>query len=140
MAQDPHPHLRITSGETAIVLTAAADNLALFTIPDPMLVYEIGVIIVTVGTGTLTADFDRRITPGTDTGRIDKGLGTVSKAAASLAAGKVLSKQISARLEKGDQVSFQVTTGLTTTGTGIAYILGYAAGAGTTEPDTVISD
>lgn len=139
MARDTHPQLRFWV-ETPISLIAVADNLALFSIVDPCVIYEIGILIVTLGTGSLVVDFDRRITPGTDTGRIDKGLGTISKAAASLAAGKLLSKKIDVRLEKGDQISVQVTTALTTTGTGIAYMLGYASGAGAFEADEVLSD
>lgn len=111
---------------TAVSLAGVADNLRLFKVCQPITVYEIGVFITTACTVTSpVVDFDKRITAGSDTGRVDKGVGTMTfPAVASCAISKVARKVLTTPvdLNPGDEVSVQVTTAATA-GAGIPYLL-----------------
>lgn len=107
--------LRTTYNDVAtdiVLLSGVTDNLKLFRFVTPVTILRIGFLIITAPTVTAPiVDFDRRITPGSDTGRIDKGVGTMTfPAVASCPIGSVVYKEVEADLNAGDEVSVQVTT------------------------------
>lgn len=133
--QNTKPLMILSTGETPVALYSTGDK-GTMTIFHPMNIVQIGVIITTAGGGgTLTLAFDRRPTPGSDTGRVAADLGAVTKASASIPIGKVLKKDVNIKVDKGDQIVAKVTAALTTTGDGIAYVMGYAAGEACVEYD-----
>ena len=96
--------------KTADNLGATGDDLIL-DITQPVTVLRIGCLVTTaiVGTGTIKAD--RRVTAGSDTGRGDGDVGTLTMLA--LAAGKILYKDVRVDLNPGDQIVFEVTAAAT---------------------------
>ena len=132
---DVKPLVMLTTGETALVITTTGIK-GTMTVPHPMTVIQIGFIVTTQPTVTVPViAFDRRISPGDDTGKIDADLGSVTKALASLPIGRVLKKDVCRRVDKGDQIAVRVVTA-STAGAGIGYVLGYAAGEGAVEYST----
>ena len=132
---DTKPLLMLTTGETALVITSTGIK-GTITVPHPMTVIQIGFIVTTAPTVTVPViAFDRRISPGSDTGKIDADLGSITKALASLPIGAVLKADVCRRVDKGDQIAVRVVTA-STAGAGIAYVLGYAAGEGAVEYST----
>jgi len=100
---------------TTVALSSVADNLRLWRILSPITVVRIGYLVTVAVTVTApVVDFDRRILPGSDTGRVDKGVGSIiSPAVALQVIGAVVYKEVVADLNAGDEVSFQVTTAAT---------------------------
>ena len=96
--------------QAAITLSSTGDK-ANCLIHAPITVYRIGIHITTALTVTaLVADFDRRILPGSDTGRVDQGVGRLTAPAAAQGIGKVLYKDVSVDLNAGDEIVFAVNT------------------------------
>ena len=127
---DTKPLMMLTTGETPISFATTGDK-GTMTVVHPMNVIQIGVIITTAGTAaSLIADFDRRITPGSDTGRVAADLGTLSKAYTAIPIGTILKKDVNVRVDKGDQIVVEETGAGCTACAGIAFVLGYAAGEG----------
>lgn len=82
-------------------------------------VLRIGILVTTAFTVTaLVADFDKRVTPGSDTGRIDQGVGRITAPAAAQAIGVLLYKDVAVDLNAGDEIMFAVNTA-PTAGAGI---------------------
>jgi hypothetical protein len=128
---------KFSTGETGTSVTTTGDK-ATLSFAEPFVVTHIGVIMtVAGGSGSLVLAFDRRETVGNNTGRVDGGIGILSKAAASLTLGAVLEKAVHKRLEVGDEIVAEVTTALTTTGSCIFYVKGYNASAAKTESKTL---
>lgn len=91
------------------VLTATGDAAATFVCWQPITVLRVGMLVtVAVGGDTATVAFDRRITAGSDTGRVDGGVTTVV-VPASTAAGKIVYKDVRVDLDAGDEVVPEVT-------------------------------
>lgn len=109
---------------------AATGDMSTILIATPMTIIQLALVISVAPTaGSLVVAFDRRITAGSDTGRVNAALGSLSKGYASLTIGVVLKKDVSVTLDKGDQIVPEITTA-TTAGTGIPFALGYVAGEG----------
>ena len=141
MSADVKPRVVRVITETAQALTSTGDK-ATLSFPESANIVEIGVVIATVTapTGTPVVAFDRRITAGSDTGRVDAGIGSITKAVASLTAGKILRKQVSVEVSAGDQVVVEVTTAAGGAAlTAIPYVVYYLSGSGAVEGDYVAS-
>ena len=108
---------------TTVLLSGVTDNLRLFRILRPITVKRIGVLIPVAPTVTApVVDFDRRITPGSDTGRVDQGVGRMTfPAVADTPIGEVVYKNVSVDLNPGDEVSVQVVTAATA-GAGLPFM------------------
>jgi hypothetical protein len=121
--------------ETAITLVTATDNLMIWTIHTPVNIVQIGVVLTIAGTaGTFSLNFDTRANVGAT--RVTRGVGFLSQTYAAtanpLALGNVIKKDVSVKLDKGDQVKLQLTAGATGP-FGIPYMLAYAAGEASIE-------
>lgn len=95
----------------ADVLTALGDAAATFAILRPLTIIRVGALItVAVGGDSASVAFDRRITFGSDTGRIDAALGTLILPA-NTAAGKIVYKDSdpAVDVDAGDEVVPEVT-------------------------------
>lgn len=104
----------VPDGVGTIVLSVIADNLRLFRIMGPVTVTRIGILITgALSVTALVLDFDKRITPGSDIGRVDQGVGRITAPAAAQAIGVVLYKDVAVDLSAGDEVSVQVVTAAT---------------------------
>ena len=107
--------------EAAITLSSTGDK-ANCLVLSPITVYRIGILVTTALTVTaLVADFDRRITPNSDTGRVDQGVGRLTAPAAAQAIGKVVYKDVAKDLNPGDEIVFAVNTA-PTAGAGVPFI------------------
>jgi hypothetical protein len=97
--------------EAPITFTSPADK-AVWRVFAPITVLRIGYYVTTVMATTIpVVDFDRRITPGSDTGRVDQALGRVTgPAVATQVAGKVVYKEVRVDLNAGDEVVFELVT------------------------------
>jgi hypothetical protein len=106
-----------------VLLSGVTDNLRLFRIFGPITVHRVGFLITTATTVTAPiVDWDRRITPGSDTGRVDKGVTTMTFPAVALGViGAVIYKNVLVDLSAGDEVTVQVTTAATA-GAGIPFL------------------
>jgi hypothetical protein len=120
MAKDWLPQLGflLPDALTAPSLASVADNVRTFTVLQPCRCTGIGFIVTTAITVTPpVVDFDRRVLPGSDTGRVDKALGGAAftfPAVAGLVAGAIPWKEIApVDLNPGDQLTIQVTTAAT---------------------------
>ncbi len=102
--------LVIPDGLAPISLAAVADNLRLFRVLAPITVLRIGVLITTANPAGAVVDFDRRVTPGSDVGRVDKAVGTLTFPASADAVGEIVYRDVAVDLSPGDEVSVQVTT------------------------------
>lgn len=114
----------IANGVTTVSLAGVADNLRLFDIMGPITVQRVGFLITTATTVTSpVVDWDRRITPGSDTGRVDKAVAVMTFPAVALGViGAVIYKNAAnVDLAAGDEVTVQVTTAATA-GAGIPFL------------------
>lgn len=104
--------------KTADNLGATGDDLVL-DVTMPITVLRVGAIITTVLVGAATVAFDRRITTGSDTGRVN-GLNAAGDAVLTIptatAAGKVVYDDVSVDLNPGDQIVVEVTAAATSGG------------------------
>lgn len=103
---------------TADDLSATGDAAVIWDILRPMTIVRIGALVSTavVSTGGVVIPFDRRILTGSDTGRVDAGIGTITIPAGT-AAGKVVYKDITpVDVNVGDQIVPEVTTAATSSG------------------------
>jgi hypothetical protein len=117
-------YLEKDTGASPVTLTTAADK-ATFNFPSPVDVVGWGIIITTlldVGAGAIFA-CDRRITAGSDTGRVDAAGGTITTPA-DVAVGKVIYHELTTRLElnAGDQIVIEATDAPDTGGAGILFV------------------
>ena len=99
---------------------------ATFTFAQPVDVVGVGFIadaLLDVGAG-FVFKFDRRVTAGSDTGRGDGDVGTLTNGTTDVVAGTVIYNDLAAPVElnAGDQVVFEVTNVADTAGTGFAFI------------------
>ena len=101
---------------TAVALDSVADLKRLL-IGQACTVIEVGVIIEVAKTATDAGvfDFDRRITPGSDVGRIDQGVTRLTFPATTQVAGRIVRKEVQVDLDAGDEVVF---AGVTSAGAG----------------------
>lgn len=106
-----------------VLLSGVTDNLRLFRIFGPIATRKVGFLITTATTVTApVVDWDRRITNGSDTGRIDKGVAVMTFPAVALGVvGTVIYKNAFVDLNAGDEVTVQVTTAATA-GAGIPFL------------------
>src|SRR3990167_27784 len=109
---------RQTFGHYAL---ATADNLAatgddrIWDVTQPITVLRVGAVIstATVSSAGIVGAFDRRITTGSDTGRVaglNAGADGVLNIPTATAAGKVVYKDLAVDLVPGDQIVAEVTT------------------------------
>lgn len=111
--------------ETAqVALTSTGDKYT-FTPSTVVEVVRWGIVadaLLDVGAG-LTVAADYRPTAGSDTGRVDADIGSVTTAA-DIAQGKVWNDELASpyKLIPGEQAVFEVTDAADTAGTGILYI------------------
>lgn len=113
----------IANGVATVSLASTADNLRLYDLMGPITVHRVGFLLTTATTVTApVVDWDRRITPGSDTGRIDKGVAVMTFPAVALGViGAVIYKNVLVDLNAGDEVSVQVTTAASA-GAGIPFL------------------
>ena len=110
-----------TAWQAAIDLTTTGDKATCIVLA-PITVYRIGLVVTTALTATaIIADFDKRVTPGSDTSRVDQGVGRITAPAAAQAIGKEIYKAVSVDLNAGDEIVFAVNTS-PTLGNGIPFI------------------
>lgn len=103
-------------GVTADDAAATGDSAVFWDVVKPITVKRIGCLVTTVLAGTAAVvKFDRRITTGSDTGRTDGTIGTLTLPDGT-AAGKVVYKEVSIDLNPGDQIMPEVTTAQGTSG------------------------
>ncbi len=104
------------SDYTADDLSSTGDGGQILDVVEPITVVEVGCLVTTVLNGAATVAFDRRVTTGSDTGRVD-GLNSDGDAVVTIpdttAAGKYVYKQVRVDLDIGDQVVPEVTSGAT---------------------------
>ena len=108
---------------TTVALDSAADLKNLIVAIDCTIV-EIGVIVA-VATATTAGvyDFDRRVTPSSDTGRVDQGVGRLTFAAIQ-AVGSIVRKAVRVDINAGDEIVFSgVTAAGGSSPTGVPYML-----------------
>lgn len=100
-----------TTWQNPITITATGDK-ALCRVMGPCEAVRIGFLVTTALTTTAAVvDFDKRVTPGSDTGRVDQGVGRVTAPAAAQAVGKMIHKEVnSVKLVPGEEVVFEVVT------------------------------
>lgn len=85
----------------------------------PITVHRIGFLITTAVTVTAAViDFDKRITPGSDTGRVDQGIGQITAPIGS-AIGQIVYKNVRVDVNPGDEIVVQLVTA-STAGAGVA--------------------
>lgn len=102
--------------EAPVAFQTAADK-ALCRIFKAITVKRIGVLITTAVTVTAAVlDFDRRVTPGSDTGRVSSGVGRITAPVTGSAIGQVVYKNVSVDLNPGDEVVFELVTASTAGG------------------------
>lgn len=103
-------------------LSATGDKVT-FTPVFPSEIVEFGVIITTVVVGTgMIFKCDKRVTAGTDTGRGDGDLGTLTPAIAAAVGTKQVSRPTNpGTVVPGQQAILELTTGATS-GAGIGFI------------------
>lgn len=108
---------------TPISTAAVADNLSLFKVLAPITVLRVGLHVTTTITTTApVVDFDRRVLFGSDTGRVQAGVTTMTfPAVAGLTAGVTVYKNVRVDLSPGDEVTVQVTTA-SAAGAGIPFL------------------
>lgn len=96
---------------TADVLTATGDHNGTMDIVHPIRVIRIGAYITTatVSSGGIVVAFDKRITKGSDTGRVDAGIGSITIPTAT-AVGKQVYKNVRVDVAIGDEIVPEVTT------------------------------
>lgn len=115
----------ITSGTTAIALTSTGDKFVV-SLPVPFDVYEWGVIVTTGLDATLRQiNLDKRITAGSDSGRVNDAGGAQIAGSAAVAAGTVLYRRPAApvQVNPGEQLVFEVTDAAVA-GAGVLYVKG----------------
>lgn len=118
---------------SAVALDSTGDKWTM-TAPMPLNIIQIFARMTVAGTsGSLVLAFDR--TPANDGTRVDADLGSLSKAYTSIGVGKVLKKDVSVRVDKGDLIHAEVTTALGTTGDGYVGVLARPAGEASVEYD-----
>lgn len=107
--------------EAPVAFQTAADK-ALCRIFSRIRVTRIGVLITTAVTVTAAVlDFDRRITPASDTGRVSSGVGRITCPVTGSAIGQIVYKNVSVDLNPGDEIVFELVTA-STAGGGIPFI------------------
>ena len=95
---------------TTIALDSTGDKKTFF-IPFNCVVQRIGCTITTALTVTaVVIAFDRRPLPGSDTGRGDADVGTLTAPAAAQVVGRTLYDDVQVNLKGGEQVVVEVTT------------------------------
>jgi len=95
------------------IATQTPATKALFRVLRPCTVYGIHALVTTAMTVTAAVvDFDRRITPGSDTGRIDQGVGRLT-IPTTLAIGNVSYKDVTVDLNAGDEIVLELVTAST---------------------------
>jgi len=101
---------------TADDLSATGDAGVAWDIVRPVTVIRVGALVTTVLNGAAVVAFDRRVTTGSDTGRVN-GLNAAGDAVITIptttAAGKIVYKDVRVDLDPGDQVIAEVTSGAT---------------------------
>lgn len=118
----------------ALALSSTAD-IYTFTLPRRCQVTEIGVVdIVNAGSDAYTVKFDRRPTAGSDTGRGDGDVGTLTSVA-SPTVGEATRRFVDVELNKHDQVVVEVTNAGPASSTGIPYMCVVWGGTGAAEDD-----
>jgi hypothetical protein len=101
------PTLSLVSA--SINLTTTGDKVT-FPVPFKMEVYRIAIALNAAPGDAGVVTFDKRVTVGSDTGRLDAGVGTINLAT-SHAAGNVVFKDLVTRvnLVEGDEIVVEVT-------------------------------
>lgn len=96
---------------TATDLTATGDVATTFKIAEPIRVVEVGVLVTeaTYSATAVVVAFDKRVTIGSDTNRVDAGLETVT-VPVSTAAGKYVYSTCKVDLSVGDEIVPEITT------------------------------
>lgn len=118
--------LRTTYGDVAsdiVLLSGVTNNLKLFRFVSPATVLRIGILVTTAPTVTVpVVAFDRRVTIGSDTGRISQGVGNLTfPAVASAPVGTIVYKEVESDVNAGDEISVNCTTAASA-GAGIPFL------------------
>lgn len=118
MALDLGQYLEFTAA--AQVVTSTGNKLTASP-GQPMDFIRFGAIFtVAGGSGSLVLAIDKRVTAGSDTGRVE--VATMTVTAAQATAGSVHTLDISPlEIDPGEEVILEVTTGLTSAGTAILF-------------------
>ena len=110
-----------TTNLAAIAFQTAADK-SNFRVIGAITVLRIGVLITTAVTVTAAVlDFDRRVTPASDTGRVNSGVGRITAPVSGSTIGQLVYKDVAVDLNPGDEIVFELVTA-STAGGGIPFV------------------
>lgn len=109
--RDDGLHGALSLDPATVVVSSTGDKRSMYVFKN-MTIYEIGLqfTVATTVTAAVVA-FDRRILTGSDTGRVDGGIGILTEPSVGAAAiGKTLKKLVRVDVNAGDEIVVEVTT------------------------------